>query len=280
MIANLTLAAINEALEKDQDKEHRSHLGASVIGRKCQRQIWYGFHWCVLEKHGGRQLRLFKRGQDMENVFEIYLKSIGCQTWPLDPATGKQWSISDCNGHFGGSCDGLLRGLPEMPAEILTNEFKTHGDKSFKALVKDGLCKAKPEHFDQAQIYTYKLGYRFSLYLGINKNDDNIHAEIVQVNPTHCQTLLAKAKRIVEALEPPPKINESPAFYLCHSGFCKFRDVCHNAALPEKNCRTCEHSAPVENGQWLCKKFNYLLTKENQHSGCKVHQFKPCFLTK
>ena len=279
MIANLTLAAINEALEKDQEKKHRKHLGASVIGKKCARQIWYGFHWCEMEHHGGKQLRLFKRGQDMENVFDIYLKSIGCDTWPLDPATGKQWRISDCNGHFGGSSDGKVQGIPEMPAEIMTVEMKTHGDKSYKQLIKEGLCKSKPEHFDQAQIYTYKLGHQWCLYIAINKNDDLLHLELIQVNPVYCKTLLLKAAKIIAAAEPPPKIKDDVSFYLCHESFCKFRQICHFGKLPEKNCRTCKHSTPVDGGKWLCVRYNYDLTKENQNTGCKTHEFKSCFLT-
>ena len=277
MMANLTLAAINAKLELEQEREHRTHLGASVLGKKCAREIWYGFRWAFMEEFEGRMLRLFKRGQDEENVFLTYLKSIGCETWEIDPRTGKQWRISGSGGHFGGSCDGVARGIPEIPGVPFAVEFKTHNDKSFKSLSNDGLCMAKPEHYAQSQIYTYKLGLTHSLYCGVNKNDDRLYLELLEVNPVYCETLLAKADRIIFADIPPPKISASPAFYLCK--FCKFSKICHDGALPEKNCRTCWFSEPTRDGKWKCGYHKqHVLTKAQQHEGCQTYQIKPEFL--
>ena len=273
MKANLTLAAINAKLEAEQEKEHRSHLGASVLGKKCAREIWYGFRWSFMEQFEGRMLRLFKRGQDEENVFLTYLKSIGCETWEIDPRTGKQWTISGSRGHFGGSCDGVARGIPEIPGKPFTVEFKTHNHKSFTTLTNDGLCMSKPEHYAQAQIYTYKLGLTHSLYCGVNKNDDHLYLELLEVNPVYVETLLVKADKIIFADVPPPKISPSPAFYLCK--FCKFSTICHDGATPEKNCRTCYFSQPVDDGKWLCNHFVRHLTKQEQHAGCPAYQLKP-----
>lgn len=56
----------------------RGHLGASVLGEKCVRSIWYGWRWArPEEKHGGRLLRLFARGQREEREFIHRLRAVG-----------------------------------------------------------------------------------------------------------------------------------------------------------------------------------------------------------
>lgn len=276
MKATLTLAAINERLEEAQEREHRNHLGASVIGKKCSREIWYGFRWSAKELFEGRMLRLFERGQLEENRFLGYLESIGCEVWPVDPKTGEQWRISDCGGHFGGSTDGVARGIPDLPPGTpFLSEFKTHNDKSFKAIVKEGLCQAKGEHFAQTQSYMYKMSLPWGLYCAVNKNDDDLHLELVQANPGFAATLIEKARYIINADVPPPRINSSPGFYLCR--FCYFKDICHDKVAPEKNCRTCYFSQPVDGGQWRCNRYNCTLTREQQASGCLTYTLHPEF---
>lgn len=49
----------------DRDRP-RAHLGASEVGARCVRKSWYKFRWSYIEKHTGRILRLFDRGQDEE----------------------------------------------------------------------------------------------------------------------------------------------------------------------------------------------------------------------
>lgn len=58
-------------------KKGRTHLGASVLGRKCLRQIWYTWRWAHVTKHTGRLLRLFSRGHREEAALAGYLRSVG-----------------------------------------------------------------------------------------------------------------------------------------------------------------------------------------------------------
>ena len=44
----------------------RPHLGASLIGDKCERAIWYVFRWATHTKFEGRMLRLFDSGNREE----------------------------------------------------------------------------------------------------------------------------------------------------------------------------------------------------------------------
>lgn len=41
----------------------RPHLGASVIGKQCMREIWYGFRWSKKTNFSGRMLRLMENNE-------------------------------------------------------------------------------------------------------------------------------------------------------------------------------------------------------------------------
>lgn len=70
---------IDQAVELAAQAEppFRNHLGGSMIGRKCEREIWYGFRWAKRPSFQGRMLRLFERGHLEEFRFVKYLKMAG-----------------------------------------------------------------------------------------------------------------------------------------------------------------------------------------------------------
>ena len=271
-LATKTLAAINAALEADQgakfrgilgtvmplagdaystkEDKFRSHLGASIIGRECAREIWYSFHWATANHFEGRMLRLFNRGHLEEPRFVALLLMIGCEVWQADE-NGKQFRISGYRGHYGGSLDAVIRGIPDLPDEPVLGEFKTHGDKSFQKLKDDGVMSAKWEHFVQMQQYMGKNNLRYALYLAVNKNDDEIYAELVAFDQQQYERYAQRAAMIIDTKEAPPKINQSPGWFKCK--FCDHRGVCHDdSVLPERNCRTCMWSSVADNGEWHC----------------------------
>lgn len=81
------LEEIDEYCVKTYDGGHRSHLGASLIGRECKRYLWYVFRWCLHEKTTGRQQRLFNRGHREEARFIEWLEGIGFKVWFEDRET-------------------------------------------------------------------------------------------------------------------------------------------------------------------------------------------------
>lgn len=285
MKAQRTLDAINAALEAAQEREHRSHLGASILGRKCAREIWYHFRWAAKELFEGRMLRLFDRGQREEERFAEWLRMAGAEVWTHDETqprkpdgTFPQYRISGWGGHFGGSLDGVGRGIPDLPPGTpFLCEFKTHNDKSFKVLVEDGLCASKPEHFAQCQTYMFRMGLPWALYLGINKNDDSIFPELIQANPTEGERLFNRAGEIINSETPPPRIATSPRMIAYACRFCTFKDICHGGADPEHNCRTCQFSRLGDGGKWFCGVFNAELSKDAQHAGCQSWKLKNGF---
>lgn len=299
-LATKTMLAIEDALQKDQGssfREHlgnlmplandaystkedpwRDHLGASVIGRECARELWYSFRWTTLKKFDGRMLRLFNRGHLEEPRFIAMLLMIGCQVWPTD-ADGTQIRISGHKGHFGGSLDGVAQGIPDLPDIPVLTEFKTHSEKSFLKLKDDGVMSAKWEHFVQMQMYMGKMTLTWALYAAVNKNTDELHLELVQFDRAQYERYLDRSVKLIEAKEPPPKINESPGWFKCK--FCDHADVCHGAGIPARNCRTCVYSQPVDNGKWLChlKPEPADISSAAQRVGCDAYTLKQKILT-
>lgn len=272
MSTEIILQAIEDGVERVTEQGHRNHLGASVIGKPCSRELWYIFYWAKASKFKGRMLRLFQRGHQEEFVFEKLLKDIGCEVWTVD-ANNNQFKCSDCHGHFGGSLDGVAKGIPTLPqGEPALLEFKTHSEKSFKKLEKEGLVSAKYEHFVQQQIYMYKFGLNQSLYMAVNKNTDHLFLDIVLARVDVAKDHLKRAYDIIFSKLAPKRINESPAFFGCR--FCNFKGICHSDEQAEVNCRTCIHSQPIQNAQWHCGKYNQVIGKELMITGCGTHEYR------
>lgn len=163
-----------------------------------------------------------------------------------------QYRISDCKGHFGGSLDGIAY-FPEGWGidEPVLLEFKTSGTGTKFNILKDNKMPVeKPEHFAQVSTYGFKYGFKFVLYLCINKNDDDIHIEIAKLDHARGERMIAKATDIIGSQTPPPRLSENPTLFACR--YCDMKDICHEAVAIEKNCRSCVNARPVENGEFWC----------------------------
>lgn len=258
-IATRVLEEIDRYCVQTYDGGHRKHLGASLIGRACKRYLWYVYRWCKRQPTDGRKQRLFNRGHREEERFVEWLRGIGFQIWTHDTSqepdeNGEypQYRISDVMGHFGGSLDGIAMFPPGWGIdEPVLLEFKTSGTgPKFNKLVENKMPVEKPEHYGQTSTYGYKYNFRFVLYLCINKNDDSLHIEIARLDHNLGQQLIAKAELIIRSQTPPPRLSETPTYIDCR--VCDMKDICHERASIEKNCRSCEHATPIEGGKWNC----------------------------
>lgn len=247
--------------------EHRTHLGASVIGHACSRNIWYAFRWVRREVFDGRMLRLFNRGNLEEKRWHEWLRGIGFQVWEVDPNTGKQFRIYGAKFHYGGSTDafGALP-YPELIGLNLLLEFKTFNTKQFSLLDKDGLIVARPQHYAQMSSYGRAYGFKYGLYCATNKNDDDIHIECVALDWAQADDLTRKAEDIIFAVNPPPKLSLQPAYYECT--YCPFRGPCHHNEPIDKNCRSCRFAYPVDNAEWYCDQYKQIIPKDFIPKGC------------
>lgn len=297
--AHQTLKAINDAIEADQGASFReleriylpkmedayrgkqdpfrTHLGISQIGKECSRALWYHFRWSVVSAFPARVLRLFNRGHLEEGRFLAMLKMIGCNLWH-ETEKGGQIKISHYNGHFGSALDSVLTNLPELGDAAAYGEFKTANDKSFKKIAANGVLAEQPQHYIQMQLCMASFDLHYGLYMVVNKNDDDLHAEIIELDYNVANINKDKASYIIFSDEAPPKINESPGWWKCR--WCGYNKVCHGTTVPEINCRTCVHSTPLVSGKWSCAKGHkeVIENKKNSMVGCSDHVYNPHLL--
>jgi hypothetical protein len=275
-----TVDAIYRAYEARPEYE-RAYLGASVIGAECVRQLFYAFRWAhAPERLDGRKLRLFQTGHREEARLIDDLRAAGMMVMERDPATGEQWAIASIGGHFRGHLDGLVSGVLEAPVVEHVLECKTHGDKSFKALLKDGVAKSKPAHYAQMQIYMHHMKLDRAFYIAVNKNDDALYTERVEYDKPAAEQLMKRAERIIRADHAPPKLHEDPTSKTAFACiWCAARAVCHEGEFARRNCRTCISSTPVvdesDGGVWRCEHWGKELSYEEQQAGCSAHRLLP-----
>jgi hypothetical protein len=290
-LALKTIAAIDENITRDQgasyrialgkimphmgdayrgaDEGFRSHLGASVLGGECAREIWYGFRWFKKAHFPSRIIRLFNRGHLEEARFLAMLLAIGCQVFQQDEH-GNQFRISELGGHLGGAGDGVAIGIPDLAAgQPCLLEFKTHGEKSYIKLVKEGVRVAKFEHFVQMQTYMRKMGIPVCLYGAVNKNTDDIHWELVYLEIDFADQFIERGKTIIMLNRAPDRMqNASPGLYKCR--YCDKKEICFDNVTPEHNCRTCMYAVPREDGTWWCesktRQMNMLFGNESEYA--------------
>lgn len=73
-------AAIEAATRAHFGKpNYRMHLGASLAGKPCARELFYSWRWAHMPTHSGRLYRLFNRGHQEEPRFALWLQLIGAR---------------------------------------------------------------------------------------------------------------------------------------------------------------------------------------------------------
>lgn len=277
-LARLIEQDIDRYCEDTYNDGHRNHLGASLIGHDCRRYLWSVFRWLKAEHFNGRQLRLFQRGHLEEQRFEEYLRGIGAEVVAFQPdADGnankgeQQFRITGVMGHFGGSLDGQIM-LPEkygIPFGMLS-EYKTKGTGAgFVKLKKEGVRLTNPTHYAQMCVYGWKYGYKYALYMSVNKNDDDLHIEVVELDWRVGEEQERKAFDVITAQTPPDKIAESPAFMTCK--WCHFSGICFKGETVEKNCRSCVNAKAIDNAEWYCSVYQSVIPKDYINQGCDKH---------
>ncbi len=277
--------------EKYNAELSRPYLGGSIIGTACERALWYGFHWATKKQFSGQLLRLFQRGHKEEPWLVEDMRAIGITVWDTNPDTGKQWSFSEpaTGHHLAGNADGILQGIPEAPKTPHLWECKTHSTKSFNDVKSKGVLLSKPLHYAQMQIYMHWTqatfgkanGCKRALYTAVCKETDEIYSERIYFDKAFALELIDKAKRVITAKTPPPRISDDATWFECK--FCDHHAVCHTETVPLVSCRTCTHaSAEMDgNARWACnldKETPSTIPVEVQRKGCDCHRFNPFLL--
>lgn len=251
----------------------RSHLGASIVGKECLRALWYDFRWASDPGFESRLLRLFESGYREEDRIIENLRSVGITVWSRDPDSGEQIHFKEEEfGHFEGSLDGIGVNFPEAPKTYHVLECKTSSKKLYDKLVKEGVEKAKYQHYCQMQIYMRWAKLDRAFYIVCCKDDDRLYGERVYFDPELAQRLTEKARRVIYSDVPLERLGESETDFRCK--FCDHMDLCWNGVLPLVSCRSCAFATPEVDGTWTCKK-EKVLSEFEQKMGCEKHIFIP-----
>lgn len=294
--AESLVTIIDSAVQAALSEPPRAHLGASQIGKECERALWYGFRWAVTgNQFSGRMLRLFNRGHEEEARFARWLTMAGITVSLVNERTGTQYQFTEAStgGHFAGSMDGMALNIPGAEKTWHVIEFKTSSAKAFKELCASGVMKAKPEHYAQMQVYMHWTQLSRALYMAVNKDDDSLYMERIAYDKDTAELLIARAQRIVSSQNPPPGISEKPDWYQCK--WCDYHALCHGRkeettgglgpqALPDVHCRTCLHSTPEltpdseGNARWSCGRWQCDIPVDGQREGCGEHRYIPSLI--
>lgn len=266
---------IDKYFESTLDTEHRKHLGASRIGEPCSRKLWYEFRNALPNKVEptakqtvGQKARIFERGHREEEYIFSYLEKIGFR---FKANKENQIRISDCGGHFGGSMDNICL-LPEkfgIEDEVLV-EIKTANTQDHDKTKKEGVKVNQPKHWAQVCTYGYKHQLKFCLYISVNKNTEELHIELLILDWELGKIMIQKANDIIQMSSPPPKISLSPSHFSCK--WCIFVNACHYGEVLQKNCKTCIHSIPVDDGKWGCTKYQQVIPDNIIKTGCNAFE--------
>lgn len=211
--------------------------------------------------------RLFDDGHSFEHKICKILDEAGF------PVVARQIKLKCENEMWFGHIDG---GIEDNVISYLV-EMKTHNDKSFKNVVKLGVKKGKPEHYDQMTMYMGHGGWRHCIYIAYNKNDSDLYFELVQLDDDHFEKLKRKSVDIIATDVLFKRIgNNSPTWYECR--ICNVSGVCFGAEPVNKNCRTCTHCEPSNGNKWSCNKHLLIdMSLDNQLIGCDDHSMRDMF---
>lgn len=276
-----TVQAIYRLYEKrEAAQEPRGYLGWSQIGEECDRALWYSFRFAGGGEFDGRMLRLFQTGHLEETRVLQELRDIGCEVWDRDPTTGGQFAVSSLGGHLRGHADAVVLGLPEAPKTPHLTDVKSIKAKKFDELMKVGFRKLYPKYHAQGTGYMGHMDLDRAAFVFSCKDDDRMHVERFEFDKAEFDRLMARALKIIKAVEPPLRLSDDPAWFGCK--FCNHRDVCHGEQTPTVTCRSCVHATPELDGdaRWSCAKNRQDIGIERQRKGCNDHRYIPILLEK
>lgn len=282
LVADPTLELADQILVKRQhDEKRRGYLGMSSIGDSCSRKLWYGFRFARREIFDVATLKRFADGHRTEALVIERLKMVPGLSVVDVLENSEQIGVSDHEGHYSGHLDGEITGLLQAPKTPHVLEVKCVSEKKFNELKKivsdigekQALKKWNTVYAAQAQEYMHYKGYSRHYMVVATPGGRDWTGIRTEYDAAHAIQLKVKAERIIKSAEPPDKISKDASWFECR--FCSFSDICHEQAIPDRSCRTCLHSTPIENGAWHCSRFGKNLTMDEQINGCSAHKYIP-----
>lgn len=205
----------------------RNYLGASQIGDPCERKIWYEFNGHPRNPMGWQGCFAVEDGYRTEELVIERLRQV-----PGIKVYGVQDGFSALDDFFQGHIDGKIEGLWQAPKTPHILEVKACNEKKFRELEKaidkhgekDALKHWSVWFYAQAQTYMFQLGFeRHYLVCSLPGGRDMISCR-TELDKEYAKAMLGRAKRIIEAREPPERAYKDKSFFAC--SFCDFKDEC------------------------------------------------------
>jgi hypothetical protein len=172
----------------------------------------------------------------------------GIELWAHQP-DGSQYGFEDLGGRFRGHIDGVIRGLLQAPKTPHVWENKSVNDKKFKLFQKavaekgekNALKAWDPIYYAQAVIYMHYFDLTRHYLTVTTPGGRDITSCRTEANPPYAEALREKARRILNATEPPARVSDNPSWYECK--YCAFWETCH--ILP-----AVQRIATTEQNEW------------------------------
>ena len=241
--------------------ERRSRrIGMASMANPCLRAMWFKFRWARITDLPVRVKRIFDLGHACEEILIASLRSAGVEI------TREQEEVPGWGGHIWGFIDGVASGVPEAPDTDHLWEGKSMNDRIFKTVKKNGVKKAKIDHYVQMQMYMGKKDLTRALYTAINKNDSEIYVERIKFNKPDYREYMLRGMDVIGHENPPPNLFQDPTKQACR--WCDFAPICYDNEPILKSCRSCQHSDIEEDGKWSCGMTSKMLSIEEQEAGC------------
>lgn len=255
----------------------RTYLGASSLGVECERQAWLAYRGLAVPDFDDRMEKLLDHGHSEEARHSKAIQRAGFKI------TGDQIPLSAFNGLMRGHTDGFIKLSGTVPRKtedgyelVLVDEWvlwemKTSSHKRFLEVSKHGVQAKKPQHYAQMQIYMglYRRGITRAVYMMTDKDNDELHVELVEFDQQAFDELMRRAERVLTGTIPdrPSKAKKPDCF------FCKWCDavsVCWADVRAPEQCGTCEHWViDMDAGETRCGKSGELMS---QFDGCDKHE--------
>lgn len=230
-----TLDAVNAALESEQKPYASKNIGFGLIGHECSRHIWYKINETKGELFNAETLRIFRSGHEAEAKMAEDLRRVdGITLYTHDPERdNKQYKFDFLDGRLTGRLDGVIVGLKQAPNPELW-ENKCTSDKKFDELLKiknkvgekESLKEWNPVYFSQIQLGMLAADLDRCYMTVVTPGLRRMTSIRTELDKPYAESLVAKAKRIINAKEPPERIG-GPDWFQCR--FCRFHGVCHGS---------------------------------------------------
>lgn len=217
--------------ERAQAAPSRDYLGASSMGNECNRALYY-----LVNKYpkSGKPAHVTCAAEDgyrCEDIMAERLRLVeGIELWTHDE-NGDQYGFSDNGGKFQGHIDGVIRGILEAPKTPHIWEHKSKEEKYFNKLVKlveenekRALEKWDWDYYVQAQIYMRKIDLTRHFLTVTTPGSRKMTSCRTDLNPAMADMFIARAGRIIEMKEVPPRQFKDKNFYKCK--MCDFSEGC------------------------------------------------------